>query len=136
MTVHYYSPKAYEFVWKILKLPHSSSIRTWTANVNCQAGYLTNVIQLIGKVAEQKCWMRGVALVIDAMTLHSGTVWDPKTQSYVGTVDYGTAAPEATDEPATEVLVFMVVGMTGHLETSNCLCPSRQGLSLCASTAD
>ena len=32
----------------------------------------------------------------------------------VGTVDYGTAAPEATDEPATEALVFMVVGMTGH----------------------
>ena len=29
-------------------------------------------------------------------------------------VDYGTAAPEATEEPATDVLVFMVVGMTGH----------------------
>ena len=53
-------------------------------------------------------------LVIDAMTLHSDRVWDPKGQSYVGTVDYGTAAPEATDEPATEALVFMVVGMTNH----------------------
>ena len=84
------------------------------ANVSCHPDYLTNVIQLIGKVAEQKCWMRDVVLVIDAMTLHSGTVWDPKSQSYVGTVDYGTAAPEATDEPTTEALVFMVVGITGH----------------------
>ena len=33
---------------------------------------------------------------------------------FVGTVDYGTAAPEATDKPATEVLLFMVVGMTGN----------------------
>ena len=95
-------------------MPHSSSIRTWAANVDHQPGYLTNVIQLIGKVAEQKHWMRDVELVIDAMTLHSGTVWDPKSRSYVGTVDYRAAAPEATYELATEALVFMLVGMTGH----------------------
>ena len=77
MTLHYYSPKPYEFVRKILKLPHSSSIRTWAANVNCQPGYLTNVIQLIGKVAEQKHWIRDVVLVIDAMictVVQSGTL--------------------------------------------------------------
>ena len=38
----------------------------------------------------------------------------PKIKSYVGTVDYGTAIPENEDELATEALVFMVVGMTGH----------------------
>ena len=52
MTLHFYSPKAYEIVQKILKLPHSSSIRTWAANVNCLPGYLTIAIQLIGKVVE------------------------------------------------------------------------------------
>ena len=34
MTLHCYSPKAYEFVQKILILPHSLSIRTWAAK--CQ----------------------------------------------------------------------------------------------------
>ena len=52
--------------------------------------------------------------VIDAMVLHKGTVWDPKIKCYVGTVDYGTASPEATDKPATDALIFMVVGITGH----------------------
>ena len=38
----------------------------------------------------------------------------PKSKSYIGTVDYGTAIPENEDKLATEALVFMVVGMTGH----------------------
>ena len=58
--------------------------------------------------------MSEVVLMVDAMTLHKGTVWDPKLKSYIGTVDYGTAIPENEDELATEALVFMVVGMTGH----------------------
>ena len=58
--------------------------------------------------------MSDAVLMVDAMALHKGTVWDPKTKRYVGTVDYGTAIPENEDELATEALVFMVVGMTGH----------------------
>ena len=58
--------------------------------------------------------MRELVLVIDAMVLHKGTAWDPKRKCYVDTVDYGAASPEATDEPATEALVFMLVGKTGH----------------------
>ena len=49
MTVHYYSPKAYDFVWKLMVLPHLSSIRTWTVSVDCEPRYLFNVIKLIRK---------------------------------------------------------------------------------------
>ena len=114
MTLHYYSPKAYEFTRKVLALPHASSIRGWAASVDCEPGYLTNVIKLLGEIVDKKGWMSDAVLMVDAMALHKGTVWDPKTKRYVGTVDYGTAIPENEDELATEALVFMVVGMTGH----------------------
>ena len=78
MTLHYYSPKAYEFVRKILKLPHSSSIKHRAASVDCEPGYLTNVIQAIGKLAERKVWMKDVVLIVDAMSIHKMTMYDKK----------------------------------------------------------
>ena len=36
MTLHYYSPKAYDFVHKVLLLPHPTSIKTWVASVDCE----------------------------------------------------------------------------------------------------
>ena len=97
MALHYYSPKAYEFVYKVLKLPHSSSICTWAASVDCEPGYLTNVISLIGQLAEKKKWMSDVVLVVDTMSLSKMTVYDWATQSFVGLGDYGSAIPEPQD---------------------------------------
>ena len=114
MTLHYYSPKAYEFVHKIFALPHSSNIRTWAASVDCEPGYLMNVIQLLGKALQEKKWMSDVVLVVDGMKLCSEAVWDTKAQKFVGNINYGTAIPELVDGEATEALVFMVVGMTGN----------------------
>ena len=114
MTLHYYSPKAYEFVRKILKLPHSSSIKHWATSVDCEPGYLTNVIQVIGQLAKKKVWMKDVVLVVDAMSIHKMTIYDKNRKSFVGLVDYGTAVPEADATEATEALVFMIVGLTGN----------------------
>ena len=47
MTLHYYSPKGYDFVRTILNLPHPSSIHTWAASVDCKPGYLMNVIHCL-----------------------------------------------------------------------------------------
>ena len=87
MTVHYYSPKAYEFVHKIFALPHSSSVRTWAALVDCEPGYLMNVIQLLGKALQEKKWMSDVVLVVGGMKLHSEAVWDPKAPKFVGNTE-------------------------------------------------
>ena len=114
MTLHYYSPKAYEFVCKILCLPHSSTIRAWSSSVDCEPGFLGNVIKSIGNLVQTKKWMSDVVLIVDAMALHKGTTWDLKSKSYVSLVDYGTAKPEVEENLATEALVFMVAGVTGH----------------------
>ena len=42
------------------------------------------------------------------------TVWDDASKSYADLDDYGTAMPEPETTEATEALVFMVVGLTGH----------------------
>ena len=78
MTVHGYSPKAYNFVQKVIALPHSSSIRTWAVSIDCEPGYLLNVIKLIRKVVVEKPWISNIMLAVDAMALHKGTIWDPK----------------------------------------------------------
>ena len=38
MTLHTYSPRAYEFVKNIFSLPHASSLANWTSTVNCETG--------------------------------------------------------------------------------------------------
>ena len=114
MTLHYYSPKAYDFVRKVLYLPHPSSIRSWAASVDCEPGFLCDVINLIGNMATNNTTVSDVVLIVDAMAIHKGTWWDPRKRCFVGNVDYGTAIPEASDDLATEVLVFLICGVKGH----------------------
>ena len=114
VTLHYYSPKAYDFVCKVLALPHPSSIHSWAASVNCEPGFLCDIIKLLGGMVQNKSSASDVVLIVDAMSLYKGTWWDPKEWCYVGTVDYGTGLPEAEDELATEALVFMISSISGH----------------------
>ena len=55
-----------------------------------------------------------MVLIVDAMAIRKGTWWDAKQRAYVGRVDYGTGMPEADDDLATEALVFMISGVSGH----------------------
>ena len=70
MTLHYYSPKSYEFVHNILALPHPASLHEWGVSVDCNPGFLTNVINMVGAAAKNQTWMIVVVLIVDAMTLH------------------------------------------------------------------
>ena len=51
MILYYYSPKAYDFVCKVLLLPYPTSIRTWVASVDCEPGFFCDVIKLIWDMA-------------------------------------------------------------------------------------
>ena len=93
VTLHYYSPKAYDFVCKVLALPYPSSLCSWAASVNCEHGFLCDIIKLLGGMVQNKSSASDVVLIVDAMSLNKGTWWDPKEWCYVGTVDYGTGLP-------------------------------------------
>ena len=54
MALHYYSPKAHDFLCKILVLPHPPSNRGWGAAAGGTPGYLTGVINMIGAAAQKQ----------------------------------------------------------------------------------
>ena len=114
VTLHYYSPKASDFVCKILALPHPSSIPYWAASINCELGFLCDIIKLLGGMVPNKSSASDVVLIVHAMSLYKGTWWDPKEWCYVGTVDYGTGLTEAEDQLPTEALVYMLSSISGH----------------------
>ena len=60
------------------------------------------------KSCENEC-----CLVLDAMSIRQDTVWDSNSGKYMGHVDYG-GKMEFSDRLASEVLVFMAVGLSGR----------------------
>ena len=116
VTLHYYSLKAYDFIRKILTLPDPANTRAWGSSVQCEPGFLTEIMHLVGENATKQPNMKDIALIVDGMALRKGIVWNPKTKQYVGTVDYGIASPEVEDDLATEALVFLIIGLKTHFK--------------------
>ena len=114
LTVNFYSHKAYSFLRKIFKLPHPSSIKQWTASVNCEPGFLSEVFRDLEKQNESKPDMVDCALLIDAMAIRKQVIYDQARSNYSGFVDYGNLIPENTESPASEALVFMLTGLKNH----------------------
>ena len=80
VTLHYYSPKAYDFIRKILALPDPANIRAWGSSVQCEPGFLTEIMHLVGENATKQPNMKDIALIVDGMALRKGIVWNPKTK--------------------------------------------------------
>ena len=115
LTLHYHSPKAYDYIREILHLPDPSSIRAWTASVNCQPGFLQQVFTYLNEAVAKNPLMADCVLVLDAMSIRKATVWDPQQRTFVGFVQYpGHVQLDSDDTLASEALVFMAVGLTGH----------------------
>ena len=73
LTLHYYSPRAYDFVRQVLLLPHPSCIRSWAASVDCEPGFLCDVISFLGNAAQNNAVLSDVVLIVDAMAIRKGT---------------------------------------------------------------
>ena len=79
-------------------LPHQDCIRSRIASVNCEPGFLSEVIELLGKQSRTEKCLSDAVLIIDAIAICKGTWWDAKKKTYVGHVDYGTALIEAEED--------------------------------------
>ena len=102
VTLHYYSPQAYDYCHKILSLPHPSALRHWISNIECEPGFLTNVFEECSRSD-----VKDFSLVIDSMSLMKGTHYS--NGKYSGFCDYGGLIAEDPDKLATEALVFLLV---------------------------
>ncbi|GFO42677.1 THAP domain-containing protein 9 [Plakobranchus ocellatus] len=63
VTVHFYSSKAYDYLRGVLHVPHPSLIRQWAASMDCEPGFLKNVVDKLGQELTNKTDMRDVCHV-------------------------------------------------------------------------
>ncbi|GFO42518.1 THAP domain-containing protein 9 [Plakobranchus ocellatus] len=113
VTVHFYSPKAYDYLRGILHLPHPSLIRQWAASMDCEPGFLKDVLNKLGQELTDNTDMRDVCVMFDAMSIKKECVYDGKTGSFAGGVNFAKYM-DSKSEMATEALFFMVVGVKGR----------------------
>jgi hypothetical protein len=102
LTLHYYSPQAYEFCREKLSLPHSSSLEHWLSNITCEPGFLSNVIEEAAKSN-----IKDFSLVVDSMSLMKTTTYS--NSQFSGYCDYGGVVAEESERLASEALVFLLV---------------------------
>ena len=115
LTLHFYSPRAYEFLRTVINLPSARAIANWTSSVNCDPGFFIDVFKDLEKKSKIDPFYKDAALMIDGMSIKSSTVYSSTAGRYEGFVDYGPHIIHKHDKKlATETLVFMLVGLRGH----------------------
>ena len=109
VSLHFYSPRSYQFVRKSLHLPCPATIRSWAAAIDCEPGFLTNVIDELKNSLDET--EKDCAILVDEMSIKKEVLWDRKNKKFAGNTDYGSILAEEQDSVATNALVFMAVGL-------------------------
>ncbi len=108
-TLHYYSPRAYEYVRSVLPLPHPSLIRKWLSIVECNPGFFKESFESLKNEVLLNPDKKDCCLIIDGMAIRKQTLWDSKNDKYAGFVDYGDIPTEKPEKYAS--VVFVLVGL-------------------------
>ena len=109
ISLHFYSAKAYNFVRKSLHFPHPSTIRSWASSIECEPGFLSNVIEHLQNTLEDD--NKDCIILVDEMSIKKEVLWDAKKQKFAGNTDYGPILAEDQDTIAHNALVVMAVGL-------------------------
>lgn len=89
-TLHFYAPKAYNFVKKHFLLPNPKTIRKWLSTKNYCPSFLTEVLDFFKvDITKQPC-LAHCALIFDATSIRK-QIWDQQQGKFVSYVDYGRA---------------------------------------------
>ena len=117
VTLHFYSPRAYEYVRTIFDLPHPRSISAWTSTVSCEPGFFGDVFNHLKSMALNDPVNRDCALIFDGMAIHQDTSFSKILGRMLGYVDYGEDIALDEDEEgqiASEALIFMLNSLKSH----------------------
>ena len=120
-TLQFYSTRAYEYVRKTFSkaLPHVSTVRKWFANLDGSPGFSEQAFLLLKqKVEASKSIGKPVivSLMLDDMSLCKKIQYDQKQSAMTGFEDLGPAQSSADAKAATNVLIFMAVGVNMHFK--------------------
>lgn len=117
-TLHFYSPKAYNYVRKTLglALPHPAKIRQWYSRVDADPGFTESAFKVLKlRAEEEKAKGRSVVVnvIIDEMAIRKHVEWNG--QRYSGYVDIGTNVPcSDMSSVAREAFVIMAVAINSN----------------------
>ena len=67
LTLHYYSPRAYNFMRSTLSLPAPSCIANWTSSVECEPGFFSDVFEYLEEKSKTDPTYKDCALMFDGM---------------------------------------------------------------------
>lgn len=115
LTLHFYSPKAYEFVREKFNksLPHSKTISKWYQTIDGEPGFTVESLRAIKtKVEESPTQQIFVNLVFDEMHLMQKVEWVNGVGK--GFINIGSKLKSDAIPEATQALVFMIVALNGH----------------------
>lgn len=107
ITMFYYSPKAYAYLRSNFNLPSSRTIRSWLETVECEPGFLTDVLKNIAAKDDGK---NVYSLVIDSMAIRKRLILNKATNQVLGHVTIGD-----TTKMASEALVLLLVPVLGGI---------------------
>lgn len=104
--MHYYSPKAYAYLRSNFTLPNARTIRRWLESVDCEPGFLTDVIKLVSTKTHDNAY----SLVIDSMSIRKRLILEKSGHEVKGYVTIGDKS-----KMASEALVFLLVPVVGGI---------------------
>ncbi|XP_063271219.1 DNA transposase THAP9 isoform X2 [Prinia subflava] len=112
--LHLYHLKAYDYLRKILPLPHPYSLTNWLSNNEAAAGFSSNIfLRLQEKVERGDQFYRYCAVLVQDVSLQKQQEWDPQTRRLTGFVDLGAGTLDADEAPlASEAIILMAVGIS------------------------
>ena len=74
LTLHFYSPRAYDYLRNVFSLPHTSSLYNWTLSVKCDVGFFKDVFLELKKKIYEDPLHADCNLVCDGMSIKSSTI--------------------------------------------------------------
>lgn len=108
LSLHYYSPRAYEYVRRQfnLCLPHTKTISSWYRTINGNTGIHTEAIEAIKRCVENTDYSLCGSLQFDEMAIREHLEYDGV--NFTGYVDLGSDIGCDDTTLATQALVFLV----------------------------
>ena len=112
ITLHFYSPRAYEFVRTIFILPDPRSISHWTSTVKCDPGFFVDIFEHLQRLVKADVSNADCVLICDGMKIMQFIMYNRVTGGYDGFVNLGDGIiTDDEDSEASEALVFMLVSL-------------------------
>lgn len=116
-TLHFYSPKAYDFVRRIFIniLPHPSTIHKWNYSIDGSPGISQPALDCLMKKSRKAVEKKHTILCnsqIDDMSIRKHIHFNGK--KYIGFINFGTQTDSDELSLAKEAVVIMAIAINEH----------------------